>query len=194
MARSLPQPFHQILKRERRKHGWTQSTLAELLGIDANTVSRWERGSHVPFPIFRTKLSELFGIPLEELGLLDEEPEGIAPLLLSYAQADELFATRLKQDLESRELRLPAELHLADRSRGPQSGRTGWMSRLCPVDCRAPAAGCAAASANSGAGSRSDRRAPASLRAGSRCLAHAAADPATALLPGCGHPGALANV
>ncbi len=106
MARSLPQPFHQILKRERRKHGWTQSTLAELLGIDANTVSRWERGSHVPFPIFRTKLSELFGIPLEELGLLDEEPEGIAPLLLSYAQADELFATRLKQDLASRELRL----------------------------------------------------------------------------------------
>jgi transcriptional regulator with XRE-family HTH domain len=106
MARSLPQPFHQILKRERRKHGWTQSALAELLGIDANTVSRWERGSHVPFPIFRTKLSELFGIPLEELGLLDEEPEGIAPLLLSYAQADELFATRLKQDLASRELRL----------------------------------------------------------------------------------------
>jgi transcriptional regulator with XRE-family HTH domain len=106
MARSLPQPFHQILKRERRKHGWTQSALAELLGIDANTVSRWERGSHVPFPIFRTKLSELLGIPLEELGLLDEEPEGIGPLLLSYAQADEPFVTRLKQDLASRELRL----------------------------------------------------------------------------------------
>lgn len=106
MARSLPQPFHQILKREHRKHGWTQSALAELLGIDANTVSRWERGSHVPFPIFRTKLSELLGIPLEELGLLDEEPEGIAPLLLCYAQADEIFATRLKQDLASRELRL----------------------------------------------------------------------------------------
>jgi transcriptional regulator with XRE-family HTH domain len=106
MARSLPQPFHQILKRERRKHGWTQSALAELLGIDANTVSRWERGSHVPYPIFRTKLSELFALPLEELGLLDEEPEGIAPLLLSYAQVDEPFATRLKQDLASRELRL----------------------------------------------------------------------------------------
>jgi len=106
MARSLPQPFHQILKRERRKHGWTQSALAELLGIDANTVSRWERGSHAPYPIFRAKLSELFGIPLEELGLLDEEPEGIAPLLLSYAQADEPLVTRLKQDLESRELRL----------------------------------------------------------------------------------------
>lgn len=106
MVRSTPPPFHQILKRERRKHGWTQSALAELLGIDANTVSRWERGSHVPFPIFRTKLSELFGIPLEELGLLDEEPGNIAPLLLSYAQADELFAMRLKQDLESRELRL----------------------------------------------------------------------------------------
>jgi len=112
MARSLPQPFYQILKRERRKHGWTQSALAELLGIDANTVSRWERGSHVPFPIFRMKLSELFGIPLEELGLLDEEPEGIAPLLLSYAQADEPFVTRLKQDLESRELRL-----LSDQAR-----------------------------------------------------------------------------
>jgi len=109
MARSLPQPFYQILKRERRKHGWTQSALAELLGIDANTVSRWERGSHVPFPIFRTKLSELFGIPLEELGLLDDEPEGIAPLFLSYAQADEPFVTRLKQDLESRELRLVSD-------------------------------------------------------------------------------------
>src|SRR5215467_2134802 len=109
MAHSLPQLFHQILKRERRKHGWTQSALAELLGIDANTVSRWERGSHVPFPIFRTKLSELFGLPLEELGLLDDEPEGVAPLFLSYAQADEPFVTRLKQDLESRELRLVSD-------------------------------------------------------------------------------------
>jgi transcriptional regulator with XRE-family HTH domain len=112
MARSLPQPFHQILKRERRKHGWTQSALAELLGIDANTVSRWERGSHVPYPIFRAKLSELFGKPLEELGLFDEEPEGIAPLLLSQAQADEPLVTRLKQDLECRELRL-----LSDQAR-----------------------------------------------------------------------------
>src|SRR5262252_8154373 len=120
MAHSLPQPFHQILKRERRKHGWTQSALAELLGIDANTVSRWERGSHVPFPVFRTKLSELLEIPLEELGLLDEEPEGIAPLLLSYAQADEPFVTRLKQDLASQELRL-----LSDEVRESprQSGR-----------------------------------------------------------------------
>ena len=109
MARSLPQPFHQILKRERRRHGWTQSALAELLGIDANTVSRWERGTHAPFPIFRTKLSELFALSLEELGLFDEEPEGIAPLFLSYAQADEPFAMRLKQNLADRELRLVSD-------------------------------------------------------------------------------------
>lgn len=99
MTRFLPQPFHQILKRERRKHGWTQSTLADLPGINANTVSRWERGSHIPYPIFRAKLSDLFGMSLEELGLLDEEPEDLAPLWLSYAPADGSLVTRLKQDL-----------------------------------------------------------------------------------------------
>lgn len=36
------------IRRLRRRHGWTQSDLAQRLGTDAVTVSRWERGVSRP--------------------------------------------------------------------------------------------------------------------------------------------------
>ncbi len=37
-----------FLKRYRRAHSLTQAVLAETLGVEQATVSRWERGFHVP--------------------------------------------------------------------------------------------------------------------------------------------------
>ncbi|GLV56793.1 hypothetical protein KDH_36320 [Dictyobacter sp. S3.2.2.5] len=59
------------LKQARELRGWSQAKVAELIGTDATTVSRWERGLFYPTPYFREKLCVLFAKNAEELGLLD---------------------------------------------------------------------------------------------------------------------------
>ena len=64
------------VKSERERRGWSQARLAELVGTDAGTVSRWERGVTSPSPHFREKLCALFGKDARELGLLAGGDEG----------------------------------------------------------------------------------------------------------------------
>lgn len=75
------------LKQARELRGWSQAKVAELIGTDATTVSRWERGLFSPTPYFREKLCVLFDKNAEELGLLEsanQQPEskrsGLSPL------------------------------------------------------------------------------------------------------------------
>ena len=62
------------LKLARESRGWSQSELAERIGTDQVTISRWERMSHRPSPYFRQRLAETFGKSIEELGLATEAP------------------------------------------------------------------------------------------------------------------------
>ncbi len=71
----------QILKRQRRLRGWSQAYVAEMVGSDPKTVSRWEQGKSSPGPYFVRKLVDLFGKNAEELGLLVNEEK--------YTRADE---------------------------------------------------------------------------------------------------------
>jgi transcriptional regulator with XRE-family HTH domain len=59
------------LKQARELRGWSQAKVAEQIGTDATTVSRWERGLFSPTPYFRERLCALFGKNAEELGLLE---------------------------------------------------------------------------------------------------------------------------
>lgn len=59
------------LKQARELRGWSQAKVAEAIGTDATTVSRWERGLFSPTPYFRERLCKLFGKNAEELGLLE---------------------------------------------------------------------------------------------------------------------------
>jgi WD40 repeat protein/transcriptional regulator with XRE-family HTH domain len=61
--------FHEYLRLERERRGWTQADLAEKLGCGTKTVGRWESGENLPRPYLRVALGELFGKNLEELGL-----------------------------------------------------------------------------------------------------------------------------
>ena len=63
------------LKQARELRGWSQARVAEIIGTDATTVSRWERGLFLPTPYFREKLCACFGKNAEELGLLDAMTE-----------------------------------------------------------------------------------------------------------------------
>ncbi|SRR6266487_403500 len=59
-----------LLRNMREKQGLTQEELAEELGITRVTVSRWESGVTVPNRYFRKKLSNLYNMSIDELGLL----------------------------------------------------------------------------------------------------------------------------
>jgi transcriptional regulator with XRE-family HTH domain len=99
------------LRRARLLKGWTQSDLAEALGTDFETVSRWERGITMPSPYYLGQLARVLGKSAEELGLL---PDVTAPFTTSalpgvflasaYADANSEFVIRLKGDLQSRGL------------------------------------------------------------------------------------------
>ena len=86
------------LRRARHLKGWTQSKLAEMLGTDFETVSRWERGITMPSAYFRERLSSVLEKSLEELGLIADRDEQLAPstspcvfLASAYADAEREF-------------------------------------------------------------------------------------------------------
>ncbi len=61
--------FSRRVNYERVRRGWSQAQLAEQLGCDFKTVSRWESGQRVPLLYFQQKLCQLFGMNGYELGL-----------------------------------------------------------------------------------------------------------------------------
>lgn len=71
------------LRNERERRGWSQARLAETVGTDTGTVSRWERGATSPSPYFRERLCALFEKDARELGLVEseDEPSAIADSL-----------------------------------------------------------------------------------------------------------------
>ncbi len=72
-----------LLRRERKKRGLSQSRLAELIGADPSMISRWESGARETEPFYQEKLCEFFGKDAIELGFLDTQK--IIPLTTSSA-------------------------------------------------------------------------------------------------------------
>lgn len=66
-------PFSEILKRERKKRGWSQEKLADELQVDVRTVRDWESGKHQPQITIRQKIQTVFAMNSDELGLVDTE-------------------------------------------------------------------------------------------------------------------------
>lgn len=75
---SPPRP-NVLLRRAREARGWSQEHLAEVLGTNAFTISRWERGHAVPRPYFRQQLCTLLGLSPEALGLLTPQKPPVPP-------------------------------------------------------------------------------------------------------------------
>lgn len=71
------------LRRERELRAWSQAKVAEEVGTDPATVSRWERGLSFPYPYFRERLCALFQKSAEELGLVQGLDEQNARAMLS---------------------------------------------------------------------------------------------------------------
>ncbi len=84
------------LRRERELRAWSQARVAEEIGTDPATVSRWERGLSFPYPYFRERLCALFQKSPEELGLvqgLEESAEHTTSPSTHYFYAQESAPT-----------------------------------------------------------------------------------------------------
>lgn len=56
-------PFHQTLKRWRRRRGLSQSQAAPVLGVPIKTLQNWEHGRNIPGPLARAHLDQLLNTP-----------------------------------------------------------------------------------------------------------------------------------
>lgn len=78
-------PFHEYLRLERERRGWTQADVAEKIGCGTKTVGRWENGENLPRPHHRVALGTIFGKNLAELGLAQSTPPASPQLSLQSA-------------------------------------------------------------------------------------------------------------
>lgn len=65
--------FGEKLKSERKNRGWSQEELAEKLFVSRQSVSKWENNQNYPSIEIIIKVSDLFGITIDELLRSDEE-------------------------------------------------------------------------------------------------------------------------
>jgi len=62
------------LRAAREQKGWSQSRVAEALGVTTRTIIRWEQGQAVPYPYYRQQLSILFEQDEQQLGFASGTP------------------------------------------------------------------------------------------------------------------------
>ncbi|MFD0590928.1 helix-turn-helix domain-containing protein [Paenibacillus sp. GCM10027627] len=65
--------FGEKLKNERKNKGWSQEELAEKLFVSRQSISKWENGQNYPSIETIIKVSDLFGMTIDELLRSDEE-------------------------------------------------------------------------------------------------------------------------
>lgn len=66
--------FTERLKESRKKAGFTQERVAELLEIGYSTYRHYEYGNRMPLVTDAAKMAKLFGVSLDYLAGLTEEP------------------------------------------------------------------------------------------------------------------------
>lgn len=89
----------------RKKNGYTQAELAEMLGVSRQSISNWELGTIQPSTSRLKKLSELYSMPLETL--LDD---GLEIQLQSEQPLIEVHETRLVDESTEISKCFPAEI------------------------------------------------------------------------------------
>src|SRR5579864_6983895 len=94
-------PINERLRQQRIARNWRQQEVADQLGIALVTVQRWERGFQQPSAYYRVKLSALFGLSAQELGLL-EDPSLSAPPEREATDAGQADATLPDQQAQER--------------------------------------------------------------------------------------------
>ncbi|MEQ9217264.1 MAG: helix-turn-helix transcriptional regulator [Cyclobacteriaceae bacterium] len=61
------------IKVERARNNLTQARLADLAGVSRQTINSMELGKYVPSTVLALKLSDIFGLPVNEIFELEKE-------------------------------------------------------------------------------------------------------------------------
>ncbi len=61
------------IKVERARHNLTQADLAHKAGVSRQTINSMELGKYVPSTVLALKLSDIFGLPVNEIFELEKE-------------------------------------------------------------------------------------------------------------------------
>ena len=93
---ALEARFACAVSARRRELGLTQAQLAEALGVDTETLSRFERGKHLPSLKTLERLAALLVVPLSDLlvegaPLIDDDARRIAAWIRGLKPADREF-------------------------------------------------------------------------------------------------------
>lgn len=73
-SRTLARTIGGKVAQRRKELGWTQDALAERIGVDAETVSRIERGANLPSVVTLDRFAETLRCSVADF--LDAEPTG----------------------------------------------------------------------------------------------------------------------
>ncbi len=126
---------NESLRCARYLKGWTQSELAERVGTDFETISRWERGITAPSAYFRVRLCTVLEKTSQELGLLADCDELLTPstsdcvfLAASYADIEREFVADLRAHLQARDMTVFSSRTL--RRRGAENQSKAWQEAI----------------------------------------------------------------
>ncbi len=100
----LPKLLGRNIKERRNQLGWTQATLAELVRVDVETISRVERGAIVPSVLKLELIADVLGLPMAELlrsssTLAQDQSLELFDWLQSLSEADRRFVLESMQRL-----------------------------------------------------------------------------------------------
>src|SRR5690242_16608725 len=98
MKESYMMKWQERLKYERQSRGWTQSMLAEKIGIHKHTIARWENGHAFPHPYYREKLTTLFGTNFDEREIFQAIGESMLPEKLPERTLENASCAEIEQE------------------------------------------------------------------------------------------------
>ena len=103
-ASLLPGLLGKNVRERRSQLGWTQATLAELVKVDVETISRIERGAIVPSVLKLEQIASVPGLPLAELlrsssALAQDQSLEIFDWMQGLSETDRQFVLEAMQKL-----------------------------------------------------------------------------------------------
>ncbi len=112
---------------ERKKNGWSQEELADMLGVSRQSVSKWESAQSIPDLQKILKMAEIFNVSTDYLLKEDMEPEqNDAPA--SYSESPDTFTPLRRVSMEE-----ATEYISLRKAALPKVGLGVFLCITCPV-------------------------------------------------------------